>query len=92
MPPTSTMRSAMTTRFSSVQLAGDRTVCRNLRARYGTEIWRMTCGCGDERTRTADPLLAKQVLYQLSYVPCLPAETPNHDPVHGSDSGSLHST
>jgi hypothetical protein len=29
----------------------------------------MTCGCGDERTRTADPLLAKQVLYQLSYVP-----------------------
>ena len=29
------------------------------------------CG-GDERTRTADPLLAKQVLYQLSYVPGLP--------------------
>jgi hypothetical protein len=28
-------------------------------------------GCGDERTRTADPLLAKQVLYQLSYVPVL---------------------
>ena len=26
---------------------------------------------GDERTRTADPLLAKQVLYQLSYVPAL---------------------
>jgi hypothetical protein len=26
---------------------------------------------GDERTRTADPLLAKQVLYQLSYVPVL---------------------
>jgi hypothetical protein len=26
---------------------------------------------GDERTRTADPLLAKQVLYQLSYVPGL---------------------
>ena len=26
---------------------------------------------GDERTRTADPLLAKQVLYQLSYVPLL---------------------
>ena len=24
---------------------------------------------GDERTRTADPLLAKQVLYQLSYNP-----------------------
>jgi hypothetical protein len=28
---------------------------------------------GDERTRTADPLLAKQVLYQLSYVPHVPA-------------------
>ena len=28
-----------------------------------------TKSCGDERTRTADPLLAKQVLYQLSYVP-----------------------
>ena len=27
---------------------------------------------GDERTRTADPLLAKQVLYQLSYVPSIP--------------------
>ena len=25
--------------------------------------------CGDDRTRTGDPLLAKQVLYQLSYVP-----------------------
>jgi hypothetical protein len=30
---------------------------------------------GDERTRTADPLLAKQVLYQLSYVPMLTAGT-----------------
>jgi hypothetical protein len=31
----------------------------------------LICGLegGDERTRTADPLLAKQVLYQLSYVP-----------------------
>ena len=29
----------------------------------------MTWESGDERTRTADPLLAKQVLYQLSYVP-----------------------
>jgi hypothetical protein len=24
---------------------------------------------GDERARTADPLLAKQMLYQLSYIP-----------------------
>jgi hypothetical protein len=30
-----------------------------------------TSSGGDERTRTADPLLAKQVLYQLSYVPLL---------------------
>ena len=26
---------------------------------------------GDERVRTDDPLLAKQVLYQLSYTPAL---------------------
>ena len=30
---------------------------------------RAPAGRGDERTRTADPLLAKQVLYRLSYVP-----------------------
>ena len=28
---------------------------------------------GDEETRTPDPLLAKEMLYQLSYVPRLPA-------------------
>ena len=27
---------------------------------------------GDEETRTPDPLLAKEMLYQLSYVPSLP--------------------
>ena len=27
---------------------------------------------GDKRTRTDDPLLAKQVLYQLSYTPIVP--------------------
>ena len=32
---------------------------------------------GDERTRTADPLLAKQVLYQLSYVPLLTCKFTN---------------
>ena len=31
---------------------------------------------GDDRTRTDDPLLAKQVLYQLSYVPGLRARSP----------------
>jgi hypothetical protein len=35
---------------------------------------------GDERTRTADPLLAKQVLYQLSYVPGL-TSTSVEDPI-----------
>jgi hypothetical protein len=28
-----------------------------------------TASYGDNRIRTGDPLLAKQVLYQLSYVP-----------------------
>ena len=27
------------------------------------------CRCGDGRARTGDPLLAKQVLSQLSYIP-----------------------
>ena len=31
-------------------------------------------GGGDEETRTPDPLLAKEMLYQLSYVPRLPRE------------------
>jgi hypothetical protein len=31
--------------------------------------WRWDCGGGDEETRTPDPLLAKEMLYQLSYVP-----------------------
>ena len=30
-------------------------------------------GGGDEETRTPDPLLAKEMLYQLSYVPMLPS-------------------
>jgi hypothetical protein len=51
-------------------------VVRGLRASANGRQGRPGCdalgGCdlrGDERTRTADPLLAKQVLYQLSYVP-----------------------
>jgi hypothetical protein len=31
--------------------------------------WRSDGGGGDEETRTPDPLLAKEMLYQLSYVP-----------------------
>jgi hypothetical protein len=39
---------------------------RSLRDRV--RLWR-TGDNGDNRIRTGDPLLAKQVLYQLSYVP-----------------------
>ena len=39
---------------------------RSLRDRV--RLWR-TGNNGDNRIRTGDPLLAKQVLYQLSYVP-----------------------
>ena len=35
-----------------------------------------TCG-GDKRDRTADPLLAKQVLSQLSYTPISRVENPS---------------
>jgi hypothetical protein len=31
--------------------------------------WRSDGDGGDEETRTPDPLLAKEMLYQLSYVP-----------------------
>jgi hypothetical protein len=31
-------------------------------------------GGGDEETRTPDPLLAKEMLYQLSYAPIAPPE------------------
>ena len=34
------------------------------------------CG-GDKRDRTADPLLAKQVLSQLSYTPVSPGRAPS---------------
>jgi hypothetical protein len=34
-----------------------------------TDNWHLTTAYGDNRIRTGDPLLAKQVLYQLSYVP-----------------------
>ena len=35
-------------------------------------VWAGGGGGGDEETRTPDPLLAKEVLYQLSYVPSAP--------------------
>ena len=39
------------------------------------DLFGCQCAGGDERARTADPLLAKQVLSQLSYIPW----------VHGKD-------
>ena len=33
------------------------------------DLFGCQCASGDERIRTADPLLAKQVLSQLSYIP-----------------------
>ena len=44
-------------------------VCSNLLS-YKPVINRRSGG-GDKRIRTVDPLLAKQVLYQLSYTPIL---------------------
>src|SRR4029079_2718583 len=45
--------------------SGDRS--RELQVHVGR-----TEGGGDEETRTPDPLLAKEMLFQLSYVPTLP--------------------
>ena len=40
------------------------------------DLFDCQCAGGDERTRTADPLLAKQVLSQLSYIPWGTAQIP----------------
>src|SRR5438552_15579896 len=39
------------------------------------DLFGCQCAGGDERIRTADPLLAKQVLSQLSYIPWGTANT-----------------
>jgi hypothetical protein len=47
------------------------------------DLFGCQCAGGDERIRTADPLLAKQVLSQLSYIPwgtrCVLLATPKTD-------------
>jgi hypothetical protein len=47
------------------------------------DLFGCQCAGGDERIRTADPLLAKQVLSQLSYIPwgtrCVLLATPKAD-------------
>ena len=41
---------------------------------------------GDDRTRTDDPLLAKQVLYQLSYVPVTDLDsTEEREPIRANE-------
>jgi hypothetical protein len=40
------------------------------------DLFGCQCAGGDERARTADPLLAKQVLSQLSYIPWVTAYEP----------------
>jgi hypothetical protein len=56
----------------------ERHVCRRDRSVPGVVPGLFDCvgpwggGGGDEETRTPDPLLAKEVLYQLSYVPSAP--------------------
>ena len=54
-------------------------MCRRVRSVPGVvpglfdlQLRRRGGGGGDEETRTPDPLLAKEVLYQLSYVPSAP--------------------
>ena len=46
-------------------------VCSNLLSYKPVSSSAETDSGGDKRIRTADPLLAKQVLYQLSYTPIM---------------------
>ena len=48
------------------------TALRHLILNLFHRLFGCQCAGGDERTRTADPLLAKQVLSQLSYIPAWP--------------------
>ncbi len=78
--------SSLTPRFFSGNCSGYRSVFNCQRATgqrpgspvrgrtpLGAEPWPFQHG-GDERNRTADPLLAKQVLSQLSYIPTIPLQ------------------
>ena len=46
-----------------------------VRTRFGRELLGASRG-GDEQNRTVDPLLARQVLSQLSYTPIFPTGLP----------------
>ena len=47
-------------------------VVKELRGRSRDSLDRLSAPGGDDRSRTGDPLLAKQVLSQLSYIPSVP--------------------
>ena len=47
---------------------------------------------GDKQIRTADPLLARQVLYQLSYTPMMPRQNVNAEASFEKLSSSLYYT
>ena len=47
-------------------------VVKELRGQSRDSLDRLLAPGGDDRSRTGDPLLAKQVLSQLSYIPSTP--------------------
>ena len=51
------------------QVVAESCVCVIRRGLARAKVQWRTCSGGAKRVRTADPLLAKQVLYQLSYGP-----------------------
>ena len=51
------------------RLAPGSATAGNLRKKGAAPSLVLPLYCGDSRIRTGDPLLAKQVLYQLSYTP-----------------------
>ena len=55
--------------ISHVKLQKEDPVCFNGILEISIDLFGCQCAGGDERIRTADPLLAKQVLSQLSYIP-----------------------
>ena len=50
--------------------------CFSALLKISIDLFGCQCAGGDERARTADPLLAKQVLSQLSYIPWVTAYEP----------------
>ena len=56
-------------------------VVKELRGQSRDSLIALSAPGGDDRSRTGDPLLAKQVLSQLSYIPaCHPVGLPGIEP------------